>query len=80
VGWKQQIETEHFADPGSDAKAYMSELRKIEKESGLSQTFSFDISYADFEIYNVLIEETVMSLVYATITVVVVVLFITFNI
>jgi Niemann-Pick C1 protein len=79
LGWKQTVTTEFFEDPGRDALAYLTEIRKIESLYGLTETFSFERSYADLEIYIVLIGETIASLALAVLTVIFVVLFITMN-
>ena len=55
-------------------------MREIEKTYGMAETFSIERIYFDLEIYNVLVAETIATLALASLTVILVVLFITMNI
>ena len=71
--------TEYFDDVGKDAKTYLAETREIEATYNMALTFSLERIFVDLEIYNVLVEESIATLIMATCTVIAVVLFITAN-
>ena len=66
-------------DPGKYAMDYLNDVRYIEKTYGLNETYSFDYEYIEVEIYKVLMPETLSTLMFAIMTVILVVLFITVN-
>ena len=78
-GWTQYVTTEYFEDVGRDAKTYLAETREIETTYNMALTFSLERIFADLEIYNVLVDETIVTLILAACTVIAVVLFITAN-
>ena len=67
-------------DPGKYALDYLEDLRKIERNHGLQATYSFDGEYVNLEIYKILFQETLSTLSFSLMTVILVVLFITVNI
>ena len=70
---------ERIMDPGAYAVDFLTDVRYIEKHFGLSDTYSFDREYVDLEIYRVMLPETLATLAFALIAVILVVLFITVN-
>ena len=73
------IKTVEMDDPGRDSALLLEDLRYLEKNYGLDNTFSYDFAYREFEIYKVLKGEIVKMLLYALSIVTLVVLFITFD-
>jgi len=67
-------------DPGKYALDYLEDVRFIEINMGLKDTYGFEREYVNLEIYKVLWPETVKTLLFAFLTVVLVVLFITVNV
>ena len=79
LGWKQTITTQQIKDPGKYAMQYLNDLRYIERNFGLPDTYSFDIEFVPAETYGVLMSETISQLSVALLTVILVVLFVTVN-
>ena len=77
LGWKQQIETIIMNDSGSQAVDYFADVRAIEKTFGISNTYSYDDVYPEFETYSVLGGETLKQILLALLVVFLVVLFVT---
>ena len=73
------IKTVEMDDPGRDSYLMLEDLRYLEKNYGLDDTFSFEFAYREFEIYKVLKGEIIKMLLYALSIVTLVVLFITFD-
>jgi len=64
-------------DSGSQAADYFSDVRAIEKAFGISDTYSYDSVYPEFETYSVLGGETLKQILMALLVVFLVVLFVT---
>ena len=79
TGFYINIKTSYLDDPGTQTIQLLDDLRKLEKNYGLDNTFSAHYDFREFEIYKVLGEEVFNMLSYALLTVSVVVLFITFD-
>ena len=45
-------------DPGRDAISYLDDLRYIERNFGLPETWTFDVEFVPLETYRVLAPET----------------------
>ena len=80
LGWTQSITTEHMDDPGAVATLYMQDIRMLERQFGVSNTYSTEDTYQDLEIYSTITSETVQSIGFALCSVIIVILFITFDI
>ena len=48
-----------MVDIGNQAADFFTDVRAIEKAYGISDTYSYEGSFPEFEIYSVLIKETV---------------------
>ena len=67
-------------DPGAVATIYMQDIRMLERDFGVSNTYSTEDTYQDLEIYSSIMPETVQSIGFALCSVIIVILFITFDI
>lgn len=79
LGFKDAANAMPFENKASDGLKFLEETREINKKYGIGDTFAFSGSYVSLEVYKVLLPETISTLLYALLTVVLVVLFITFN-
>ena len=79
VAFKQTIKTIKFEKPGTQSVTYLDELRRIDKQAGLNETFSFDMDHGIIEIYRVLFTETIVSISMSLLVVFIVVFFVTIN-
>lgn len=77
LGWKQTIETIELDDPGRMAVDYLTDIRRIEANFGIGDTYSAHVVFVDFETYVVLVDDTMKQLFLALLVVTVIVLLIT---
>ena len=75
----QTIRTVKLELKADEVKVYLRDVRRIEKDYGLGETFSYDEAYIDFENLIAIKEETPLAMTLAFISIFVVVLLITFD-
>ena len=73
------IESMPFENEASDSVLFLEEQRELDQEFGLGLTWSVGTDHIDLEIYYVLLPETVQTIGLSLLSVVCIVLFITFN-
>ena len=80
VAWRQYMRTISIDNPGAQVPDFLSDLSYIHNNYGLGDSFTIERSFIEFEVYPVVMEQTIQMIGFALVCVVLIVLFITMSI